>query len=386
MRKAMEISENAEGNTGEHTKELKTLDEDAITDKKLVNTVEDRMDFLKTVQREEEPAELEDVDEAPIPDVPDDDIEEEDDQAAATAKSSDSTPEEEEKDSDQDATVNIPEAFVRAAIHQGWEEADVKDLIKANPDLALKTLTSCYNSVTNASKEWSALGRARIQSEREAAESDGRRSGVQDSDDSSIEPLLEKLKENYADDPLIDVVSKLLKNSTKVGKTNEPVNNQQQAADLYHTETARATASANASVDQRVNTFFSNDTMSPYEEFYGKLGLSQTVGDLTNGQQLHRAQVMEEAECIMTGKRMRNLNPTIEEVLAEAHLIVTEPIREQVIRNNLKKTAVSRKKTLRPSKSKKSGIVSVRGSNAKPKNRQELLSKVGHNMAKVFNK
>lgn len=380
--RTMEVNENAEGNTGEHTEGLKTLDEGAITDDKLVDVVEDRMDFLRSVQQEEEPAELDDDSQTPIPDVPEDKPVEKNGQAAVKAESDDPTP---EKDSSTDGqegdTVTIPDAYVRAAVHQGWDKADIDGLIENNPELALKTLTSCYNSVTAAGKEWSALGRAKIDSLREAAET-----GNVEPEDKTIEPLLAKLKENYANDPLIEVVGKLLKANAAKPKVSTPVvSSQQQQADLYHTETQRATAAANASVDQRVNSFFSDANMGPYEEFYGKLNLSQTVGDLTNGQQLHRAQVMEEAECILTGFRMRGIEPTIESVLEKAHLIVTEPIREQVIRSDLKKKVTSRTKTLRPAKSKKSGSASTQSNNVKPRNRQELLSKVGQKLAQVFN-
>ena len=373
-----------EGNTGEHTEGLKTLDEGAIKDDKLVDAVENRMDFLRDVQNSTEPAELDDDDQTPIPDVPEDEPKEEDGQAAVKVESDDPTPEEDGSTdgSTQDAPVSIPDAYVRAAVHQGWDKADVEELIKANPEMALKTFTSCYNSVTAAGKEWSALGRAKIDSLREAAEA-----GNVEPEDKTIEPLLDKLKENYANDPLIEVVSKLLKANTAKPKTSTPVaSNQQQQVDLYRTETQRATAAANSSVDQRVNSFFSDTNMGPYEEFYGKLNLSQTVGDLTNGQQEHRLQVMQEAECIMTGFRMRGIEPTVEEVLEKAHLIITEPIREQVIRGDLKKKATNRTKTLRPAKSKKSGSASTQGNNVKPRNRQELLSKVGQKLAATFNK
>ncbi|MHA1962616.1 MAG: hypothetical protein ACW99U_20680, partial [Candidatus Thorarchaeota archaeon] len=84
MRTLNETGAKSEGNTGDHTEELKTLDENAITDDKLINTVEGRMDFLRTMEREADSAESEEVDETPIPDVPEDELEEEDDQAAVS--------------------------------------------------------------------------------------------------------------------------------------------------------------------------------------------------------------------------------------------------------------------------------------------------------------
>lgn len=385
MRTLNEDVKTSEGNTGDHTESLKQLDEAAIEDDTLVNSVEGRLANLRKLEGELDSAEAEDVSDASIPDVPDDELD--DGQAVATDKSDDSTPDKEEaddKDADgKDGAVTIPDAFVRAAIHQGWEQGDVDSLIETNPELALKTLTSCYNSVTNATKEWSALGRAKVEQERAAAEANTK--SVAEQVASDVDPLIERLKKDYGDDPLIETVTKLLQRDVKTA--SKPTTNAQQPSDLYKTATARANAAANASIDARVNTFFSSEAMTPYGDFYGKLNLSQTVSDLTNGQQEHRLNVLQEAEYIMTGLRMQGIDAPVEQVLEKAHLIVTEPVREQIIRNNLKKSATDRKKgmTFRPAKSKKAGTATT-SNQQKPKNRQELLSKVSQNMAKVFNK
>jgi len=178
---------------------------------------------------------------------------------------------------------------------------------------------------------------------------------------------------------MIETVAKLL-----TAKPKQVATQPQQSKDLYGTATARANAAGNAAVDQVVNTFFSAGDMSPYVEFYGKVGLSQSIQDLTNGQQEHRLAVLEQAECIMTGLRMRGQDPSVEQVLEKAHLLVTEPIREQIIRSNLKSKAVARQKgiTLRPANSKKTGAVS-NNSQQKPRNRQELIDKVQQKLANL---
>lgn len=380
MRKAMELTE-SEGNTGDHKESLKTLDENAITDKNLINTVEGRMGFLKDIGKEVEPDEVDEELDTPIPDVPEDEPEEENGQAAVKSESNTESEAEENKDG-QDTPVSIPDAYVRAAIHQGWKQEDVDDLVKQNPELALKTLTSTYNSTVNANKEWSALGRAKIDQERVAAETHTATQALAALP--NITPAeAKKLREEYGDDP---AVIKLIENAERVPANSKVEINVQQPADLYRTATARANVAANASVDQTVATFFTAGEMSAYEEFYGKVSLSQSINDLTNGQQEHRLAVLEHAEQIMTGMRMRGMNPTVPEVLEKAHLIVTEPIREQVIRSNLKKSALQRKKgtTLRPSKSKKSGSAVNTSGQQKPRNKQELVSKVSANLTRIF--
>lgn len=384
MRKAMETK--TEGNTGEHTEGLKQLDETALNNPELVAGVEEkladtfgskeeRLTNLNKVTKDDPADEIDETEDS-TSDVTDDSKVEDDNQTVSDDGSDDSTPEvDEDGKGSKGGTVTIPDAFVRAAIHQGWKQEDVDDLIEKQPDLALTALSNLYNSTINASKDWSALGRARIEQERAAAEADT----VEQTSPSMTPSEIKKLKEDYSDDP---AVMKLVTNVEQEAARPKPKVNVEQPVDRYATATARANAAANASIDARVDTFFSSDALTPYEEYYGKLKLSQTVNDLTNGQQEHRLAVLEEGECIMTGKRMRNLNPTVEEVLAEAHLVVTEPIREQVIRNNLKKSATKRKKsmTFRPSKSKKSSNAST-SSQKKPQNRQEIITRAEQRLA-----
>ncbi len=372
-----------EGNAGDHTEGLKEIDEKAITEPELVNTVEERLKSLNELVSGDDPAELSDDDSDPIPDPPDEkddgvEIEKEadelDDDDPTLGKEDVNT------DGEDGNDVTIPDAYVRAAIHNGMKQEDVDFLVKQDPKLALSTFTSMYNSVTNASKEWSQLGRAKVEQERAIAEADSRR--VVEKSQHDVDPLIGKLKETYGDDPLIEVVTKLLADRSAPA-TTAPVS---QPADLYQTATARANASANASTDARVNVFFGSNAMKPYEDFYGMMGLSQSFNDLSNGQQEHRLNVMQEAEYIMTGLRMRGIDLPVEQVLEKAHLVVTEPIREQVIRENLKKNAVTRKKamTFRPSKSKKTTNAVV-DSQRKPQSRQELLSRVEQRLAGVPN-
>ena len=210
----------SEGNTGEHTEGLKAIDEGAITDKELVNTVEGRMDFLKDLtNRQEDSAESGEVDETPIPDVPEDEPEEEYGQAAVSKAKDDSTPNKDDStDGQEEDTVTIPDAYVRAALHQGMKQDDIDALIEANPEAALGVLTSCHNSVVTSGKEWGALGRAKIESLRVDAENVNANA---EPEDASIKPLLDKLKESYGDDPLIDVVTKLLKSNARIKSEDE---------------------------------------------------------------------------------------------------------------------------------------------------------------------
>ena len=127
--------------------------------------------------------------------------------------------------------------------------------------------------------------------------------------------------------------------------------------------------------------------MAPYEKFYGKLELGQIPEDLSNGQRLNRLTVLQEAEFIMAGHNSRGQKIEVEQALEKAHFIVTEPIRKQVIHDNIKATATKRKNsmTLRPSESKRTGD-SLNTGSSKPRNRSELELAVQQKLDATFKK
>ena len=365
-------TEQATETEGDHTESLKKLDVAAIENPVIVDAVQEKLDAVYEGAEEKETTVSDEKNDDSTSEVKDDSVAQESDQTKSQTESTESTSEAETKDS-------IPDVYIRAAIHQQWKQKDVDDLVENNPELAKRTFENCYNSVVQASKDFSEIGRAKIELDRQqVAKQTATETVVQE--DPKTAALVAKLRKEYADDPLIEVVIKDLE--TKPKPVQQPVSQQQQG---YETATARANAAANAAIDQRVNSFFGADDMKLYGKFYGKLELGQVPEDLSNGQQQNRLAVLQEAEFIMAGHAMRNQKIEVEQALDKAHLIVTEPIRTQVVRDSLKATATKRKKsmTLRPSESKRS---SDTGSSDKPRNRRELENAVQQKLDSVFKK
>jgi len=380
MRKAMEYTEEVSGSEAEHTESLKKLDEQALEAPELVAEVQDKLSRLRNLDEltkgedlnklgREETAVLEEEDDDSTPEPEDGAKPEGKGQAESEDDSTKPTPE-----------VEIPDAYLRAAIHQGWDKEVVDDLVKNSPELALKALENLYISTNNASREWSELGRAKLETDRQQVTNAQSVAEAVVKEDPAVVALIDKLRKEYPDDPLVDAAIMGLKSKPQPVAQPQPKPQAQ-----YETATARANAAANVAIDQRINTFFSADLMKPYEKFYGKLELGQVPEDLTNGQQLNRLAVLEEAECIITGHNMRNRKIELERALEKAHFIVTEPIRQQIIRDNLKATAVKREKsmTLKPSDSKRSSD-SMNADSSKPRNRRELEQAVQLKLNSVF--
>ncbi|KKN27405.1 hypothetical protein LCGC14_0864870 [marine sediment metagenome] len=375
MRKAMEYQEQATETTeAEHAEPLKDANV-AVEDVKLVNTVQERLDNLREITKEETTVSDEGGDDS-TSEVTDDSDAQESDQTESQTGSTESTSEAEVK------TDEIPDSYMRAAIHHGLSKENVDDMVKTNPESAMKLLESCYLSVNNASREWSELGRAKIEAER--AKTTQVVTETVEQGDPTIAAKVAALRKEYPDDPLIEVII------TDLEKKPKPVPQpaqQVQQQHSYETATARANVAGNLAIDQRVNAFFSADIMSPYEKFYGKLELGQIPEDLTNGQQLNRLTVLQEGEFIMAGHNSRGQKIEVEQALEKAHFIVTEPIRKQVIRDGIKATATKRKNsmTLRPSESKRTGD-SLNTGSSKPRNRSELELAVQQKLDATFPK
>ena len=390
MRKLMDTNEVATESEGDHTESLKTLDKGAIEDPELVADVTDKLSRLQNLndltkdddfnRLGDKKTTVSDEDsEDPTPDeIKDGSGTEESDQAEPEVDSDDSISEAETKD-------EIPDAYVRAALHQQWKQKDIDDLVESNPELAKRTFENCYNSVVQASRDFSEIGRAKIELDRQqtAQVAPTATEAVAQQEDPNTTALIAKLEKEYPDDPLIDVVVAGLKSKPKPVQT-QPVSQQQQG---YEVATARANLAANTAIDQRVNSFFGADDMKLYNKFYGKLELGQIPEDLSNGQQQNRLAVLQEAEFIMAGHGVRGQKIEVEQALERAHLIVTEPIRTQIVRDSLKATATKRKKsmTLRPSESKRSSD-SMTADSSKPRNRKELELAIGQKLDSVFKK
>ena len=384
MRTLKETTEQVTETEGDHTESLKTIDKEAIEDPKLVNTVQERMDNLNELTKDDDFNRLGTKEKTTVSDEEDDDSTSEvtDDTAVEEDSQTESKTESTESTSEADKKDEIPDAYIRAAIHQKWSQKDVDELVESNPELAKRTFENCYNSVVQASRDFSEIGRAKIELDRQqAGVQTAQQTATETVEDSDTTALIAKLQKEYPDDPLIDVVVAGLKTKPKPVQI-QPVSQQQQG---YEIATARHNVAANAAIDQRVNSFFGADDMKLYDKFYGKLELGQIPEDLSNGQQQNRLAVLQEAEFIMAGHGVRGQKIEVEQALERAHLIVTEPIRTQVVRDSLKATATKRKKsmTLRPSESKRSND-SMTADSSKPRNRREIEQNVQQKLDSVF--
>ena len=355
---------------GEHTEKLR--ESTAVSDEKLVNTVEERLANLNAITKDtgDQADDVEENDEStPDKDDEEQDDSQDDDQADKDDDSDESTP---DKDggSDKEDDKELPTAFLRAAIHRGWKEEDAQEFFKDNPDAAIKTFQNCYMDVNNASREWAAIGKQKAEqnAQKIVAPEAAPKVGTVD---------VAKLKADYDLDDA--VVAHLEKQQAALTELEQQPAQQPQPQE---------TDAPDPNVQLEIENFFNAEVLSAYDKFYGKLELGQNWADLSAGQRDNRYLVLNMADHIILGRAAANLNTEGLDALEAAHMIVSEPIREQVIRESITKTATKRKKsmTLRPSDGTRSTkkVASDSGGKSGTRSKEELRVAVQEKLNSVF--
>ena len=340
----------------------------------------------------------------------------EDDQADDTESKDDSTPdkdqegkdesgdtdgdenkdapsESDEKDGDKtEKKFELPDAFHRAAEHDGWKPEDIKGFFEADPERALVTFQNIYNSMNRASRDFANLGRIRAEQTRQQTEDTTK---AEDKVEIKDFVDIEKLRDEYEDKALIDGVVKPLNDALKqqAQKIKSLESQKSPSADdiaFAKTDQIAATRQAQATVDEAdiklVDQFFTAEDMKPYKDFYGTIDkkMGQIFQDLSSGQQKNRMELLQEADRMVVGHAMQGTELPVGDALLRAHLLVTDSIREKVIREEIKSSLTKREKglTLRPSAGKKSAAAVAEG--GKPKDRAGVIANAERNLAKVF--
>lgn len=300
------------------------------------------------------------------------------------AEDADSKAKDEDAEKGKDKKKDIPplsDAYYRAAIHRGFTPKDIEEMYVANPELTVRTLGNIYEAVNRSSKEFAAIGRA-------AKEAVAPKVDVQPEQQVETKPEFKgldigQLRKDYPDEPMVDLVAtmqeqnKALFDEAQALKATRSAPVTGQPSDVQ----VRAVEQEAAAIEQQIETFFKADELKGYEDFYGTTPKDATTWDgLTPGQKMNRFTVIEMMDQMIVGARTLGRELKIDETLNLAHLSVTEPIREKVIREGIKAKVTERGSnlTLKPSGTAQPG-------DTKPQTKKELEEATTERLNKVFN-
>ena len=268
-------------------------------------------------------------------------------------KADDSTTEEESTSEDENTDetdandgdkttkeVSLPDAYYRAAVHQGWEPDEIKEFFEADPEKALKTLAKIHESTNKITTEFARLGRVNLKSVDKDKTADFQ-TATEANAAAGVD--IAAIKEQYGDD-------------SAVVKAFEVMQSKLDAVVIPHTDSNSVQNDANQQVDDpavkvMVDKFFIDPALKPYVDFYGA---GKDAAKLTKEQTGNRWSMLEMADNIIIGSQAQGRNITAEEAMEMAHLLVSEPVREKALRVELSTKVKKRAKgvTLRPAKSK----------------------------------
>ncbi len=341
----------------------------AVSEEELVDSVQAKLDVMNgddsgdkdddDEQTEEQKSETDSTPEAKKEkEAKADDDEDEGDSTSVEAEA--------KTDTEEGQEVTLPDAYYRAAVHQGWTPEEVKEFFEATPELAVKSFAKMYESTNKLSSEFARIGRLKLtpdgktQTATEATEAtEAKKAAGTDSDDVAA------LKEQYGEDsPVVKAFSSMQAQLDTAEANRRPTQE----------EIVEPSPEAKVAVDQ----FFADPTLKPYADFYGE---GKDADKLTHGQMKHRWEMLEMADVIIRGAVAQGLDMEFGEAMEKAHMLVSDSVREKAIRSDLKAKIVKRGKglTLKPSSSKKA-VADKDG----PKSSEQLEAEVGATLSKIY--
>ena len=248
-----------------------------------------------------------------------------------------------EETSDGEETAGehaLTEAETRAAIHRGATEEDIQELAKANPAMAKRMCAKALADTNNLSKQFSEVGKRLSAESTELPEPE------------QVKPLdLSALEDEFVDAPGAFTVMKQLAEQNHALAQAEVDRQAAAAVQRAEAQEDAATAAEDSATSQQIVTFFTDSKMKAYGEFYGTTPKGDESWDsLTGSQTNQRLAVVEQAALIRAGAESQGQEMSIPKAMELAHLSVSTPVQEKVIREKISGQLKKRAKgiTLKP--------------------------------------
>jgi hypothetical protein len=135
-------------------------------------------------------------------------------------------------------------------------------------------------------------------------------------------------------------------------------------------------------IGTQIDAFFSDPSLKPFEGTYGVTAKnSHDWSQLMPSEKVNRVAVIEQVEQLMEGAKALGQDMDVVEALGRAHLMVTQPVQEKMIREDIMKKVRKRSKgiTLKPSSSKSSAASKAK----KPKTHDDVVANAQKRLDKI---
>lgn len=271
--------------------------------------------------------------------------------------------------------VGVPDSYLRAALHQGWKEEEVKELWKDDPEKAERLLKANLTATNNLSNQWSQLGQQQMDVQVPlAVPATTPNNPVPEVNTKYTGLDISKLKGQYDDDGLIDDVIKPLNDLLiKMNDKLESVEiKQTQASQSNSDKQEVANKEKSDAINLQINGFFDSLKSKELKTFYGAgSDWSKFEGD----QAENRMKLLTQADQIKTGAAYQGKEITNEAAMDLANLILSSHLAEQKIIDDIKGSLTKRERSmsLKPSGSRASSV----SDGKKDKSEKGLIKTIG---------
>ena len=234
--------------------------------------------------------------------------------------------EEKEVKDDKEVEHVLPENYFQAMRHVGWEPEKIKEVFEKDPEQALKDFKFFHDSQNYITQQTSDLGRTQKAATERATEEATQKEEKPEFKGVDLKAVEDELGE---DSPAAVAIIKAMNDSQKLMYDEIQSLKQQQQTSAGPTDEERA-------IWNTIVTHFDADSMKGFNEFYGKVEDGKNWDQSLTGAQLQqRMAVIKEADAYHAGMKLQGKDVQYSEALNRAHLVVSAPIQEKVLRDEL---------------------------------------------------
>lgn len=248
--------------------------------------------------------------------------------AADAEDDADDAPEGDDPDAGEqqpdDGAPTLPAAHIRSLKAFGWTDDEIAEL-SASPT-AFTVASKVHEQRSRQIQQWANHGRQKAAKDPEAADKTPPAANVVP-DKLDVEALREK----YGDSDLLDeIVGPINAKLELINQMLPDLQSGQAAAQQARMESARA----------QVDSFFTSDTLKPYESAYGA-----SSDSLTDEQKANRVKLLQTADYIRTGAGAQGQDIPIREAMSMAHEIVGGDLKSEAVRKEIRGKVTKRGKS-----------------------------------------
>lgn len=220
----------------------------------------------------------------------------------------------------------LPENYFQAMRHVGWEPERIKEKFKEDPEQALKDFKFYHDSQNYITQQTSDLGRTQKAATERATEAATKKEEKPEYKGVDLKAVEDQFGE---DNPAAVAIIKAMNESNKVLYDEVQSLKQQRVEQQGPTDEQKI-------IWNTIVTRFDSDDMKPFGKFYGTVEKDKNWDQSLTGAQLQaRMNVVKEADAYQAGMALQGKEVSYDEALKKAHLVISAPIQETIIRNEL---------------------------------------------------